>query len=52
VFIQGAAATLPELAKLAESGAFSHEEIRVLEPAFETTWAALLASGAPFAQPD
>jgi hypothetical protein len=43
---------LPELAKLGEEGRFTPELISVLQSAFETAWAALLASGAPFAQPD
>jgi hypothetical protein len=41
---------LPEFTELVENGTFNPEVIRVLESAFETTWAALLASGAPFAQ--
>lgn len=51
-WLQGVAEMLPELAELGEKGIFSPEVIRVLESAFQTAWAALLASGAPFAQPE
>jgi hypothetical protein len=43
---------LPELAKLGEERTFTPEVLSVLQSAFETAWAALLASGAPFAQLD
>jgi hypothetical protein len=49
---RGALQMLPQLTELVEKGTFGPETICVLKCAFETAWGALLASGAPFAQPE
>jgi hypothetical protein len=43
---------LRNLSELAENGAFSPEEVRILVDAFDTAWEAVKASGAPFSEPN
>jgi hypothetical protein len=43
---------LQQIAKFADVGAFSPEDLRVLVAAFERAWASVEASRAPFSEPD